>query len=260
IEGVAGITHFDETLKDKDDYKWFQGQMTREVVAACEGALLAGATEILIKDAYDTGRNLHLEQLPEMAKVLRGWGGSPLFMVQGLEKDFAAVLMVGYHSGAGGAGNPLAHTMSSQSISWMSVNGTNASEFLLHAHAAAELGVPVAFVSGDEGLCEEVGAVNPAIQTVAVSEGVGDSTISIHPDVAVRRIREGVERVLGGDLAACQLAVPERYEVELRFVKHTQAYKASHYPRVEQIDAHTIRFAADRFHHVLTMMMFTLGF
>ena len=48
--------------------------------------------------------------------------------------------------------------------------------------------------------------------------------------------------------------------VENPFVKHQQAYKASHYPRVEQVDAHTIRFSAERFHHVLTMLMFTLGF
>jgi len=260
MEGVAGVNHRDETLEDKDEYKRFQEQMTREVVAACEGALAAGATDLLVKDAHNTGRNLLLGQLPESARVLRGWSGSPLMMVQGLEKDFAAVLMIGYHARANSAGNPLAHTMSSETVSWLSINGADASEFLLHAHAAAEFGVPVAFVSGDRGLCDEVAAVNPAIETVAVGEGVGDATIALHPDLVARHIREGVERVLRSDLEACHIPIPKRYDVELRFVKHQQAYKASHYPRVEQVDAHTIRFSAERFHHVLTMLMFTLGF
>ena len=67
IEGVTGMAHWDETYKDKPDYKEFQEQMTDEVVAACEGALAAGATEILVKDAHDSARNILASRLPEQA-------------------------------------------------------------------------------------------------------------------------------------------------------------------------------------------------
>src|SRR3954463_14728745 len=52
IEGIAGITNWDEARKDHPSYAEFREEMTNEVLAACEGAIAAGATEILIKDAH----------------------------------------------------------------------------------------------------------------------------------------------------------------------------------------------------------------
>ena len=58
IEGITGVTHWDETdLHHADSYA-AREQMTAEVAAACEGALLAGATEIW--DAVMMGV-LHIE-------------------------------------------------------------------------------------------------------------------------------------------------------------------------------------------------------
>jgi len=48
------------------------------------------------------------------------------------------------------------------------------------------------FLSGDKGICEEAEGFNPHIYTVAVKQGVGNSTVNIHPDLAVARIREGM--------------------------------------------------------------------
>jgi len=59
IEGTCGIADWSETeRKTMDDYRPFQQQMTREVAAACAGAVAAGAEDILLKDAHDTARNL----------------------------------------------------------------------------------------------------------------------------------------------------------------------------------------------------------
>ena len=58
IEGCAGITHWDEAEKNHADWQEFREQMTREAVAAIEGAQIAGATEILVKDAHSSGRNI----------------------------------------------------------------------------------------------------------------------------------------------------------------------------------------------------------
>ena len=45
IEGTCGIADWSETeRKTMDDYRPFQQQMTREVAAACAGAVAAGAT------------------------------------------------------------------------------------------------------------------------------------------------------------------------------------------------------------------------
>ena len=80
IEGISGITHWDETEKSKSDYQKFATQMTDEVRAACEGAIKAGVKEIWIKDAHDTGRNILADELPQMIKLVRGWSEHPFLM------------------------------------------------------------------------------------------------------------------------------------------------------------------------------------
>ena len=72
IEGTCGITDWAETERSTpDDYKPFQKQMTREVKAACKGALDAGAEGILLKDAHDSARNIGVSALPEKVPDLR---------------------------------------------------------------------------------------------------------------------------------------------------------------------------------------------
>ena len=44
IEGVAGITNWEEARKEHPTYPEFCEEMTAEVVAACEGAMAAAAT------------------------------------------------------------------------------------------------------------------------------------------------------------------------------------------------------------------------
>jgi len=257
IEGVAGITHWDEATKTAPEYQEYREQMTREVVAACEGAFAAGATEILVKDAHWTGRNLISAELPDGVKLIRGWSGHPFSMVQELDESFHALVMVGYHAAAGSDTNPLAHTIT-LGVTSFKINGVRASEFLLNTYAAALVDVPAVFVSGDEGLCEEVAALNDRIETVAVSRGIGDSTISIAPSLAVERIRDGVTSALERDVSACKIQLPPQFRAEIRFRDHQRAYRASFYPGVTQLDPHTISFETADYFELLRMKSFTI--
>ena len=144
IEGITGVSHWDETEKPKLEYREFREQMTAEVSAACEGALQAGATEVWVKDAHGTARNLIGSRLPKQTQLIRGWTGHPFSMVQELDESFDAMLMVGYHSRAGSDANPLAHTHTGN-IATLMINGTAASELRIHAYAAAYLNVPLVF-------------------------------------------------------------------------------------------------------------------
>ena len=58
IEGTTGITLWDETEHGHARYAYFLDQMTREVAAACRGAMAAGCDDILVKDAHDSACNL----------------------------------------------------------------------------------------------------------------------------------------------------------------------------------------------------------
>jgi D-amino peptidase len=257
IEGVTGTCDWDETLKKSQDYQEFRDQMTAEVVAACEGALQAGATDLWVKDAHDTGRNLIASRLPPQAHLVRGWSGHPFCMVQELDHSFHAVIMVGYHSRAGTNTSPLAHTMST-TVAEMTINGQAISEFLLHSYAAAYVGVPVVFVAGDAGICTEVATLNQHIRTVAVKQGIGNSIVSIHPTVALEKIRTGVEAALRNDFGRCAIPLPPHFTVMIRYRDHMKAYKSSFFPGVELRQADTIAFNTDNYFEVLRLLLFTV--
>jgi D-amino peptidase len=257
IEGVTGASHWDETDKKHADYAEFREQMTAEVAAACEGALSAGATEIWVKDAHDLGRNLLAAKLPREVRLVRAWSGHPLAMMQELDGTFDAALAIGYHARAASDGSPLAHTMTGNVVS-LRINGQYASEFMLSAYTAGLAGVPMVFLSGDAALCQEAQALIPGLTTVAVMHGVGNSTVSIHPHLAVERIRAGVEAALKADVSLCRVPMPDHFAVELRYRHHFNAYDASFFPGVRLLDSFTAGFEADDYFEVLRFCKFCI--
>ncbi len=255
IEGITDVTHWDETNLDKPDSRAACEQMTAEVAAACEGAVKAGASEILVKDAHWQARNIDHHKLPKEARLIRGWGQEPLMMVQGLDKSFDAVLLVGFHARSGSGGSPLEHTNNPAYIH-MKINDLYASEFLVFAYAAAWVGVPVALVTGDVWLAGQVKSVNPHISTVAVKEGIGESTVNIHPDAAIESIREEAGKALKEDLSQCLVKLPEQFKLEIRYKEAHAARRTSFYPGASLVDPFTVTFACRDYFEALRFLFF----
>jgi D-amino peptidase len=239
------------------DYSEFQEQMTNEVNAACKGALSAGATEIFIKDAHGSGRNILGEKLPECVKLIRGWGEHPYGMLQELDKTFNAVLMIGYHSYAGSDQSPLSHTFNNN-IYTIKINGTLASEFILNSYTAALENIPVVFVAGDEGICKQAKAFIKGIRTVSVKSGVGNSTINIHPQLAIQEIEDGVKQSLLSDISSLKIKLPARFKIEIELRNHLLAQKASYFPGVIRNGSQSITFESDNYFEILRMLMFVV--
>ncbi|MCP4673790.1 MAG: amino acid amidase, partial [Desulfobacula sp.] len=232
---------------------------TNEVCAACEGAFEAGATQILVKDAHSTARNLIASQLPNKVKLIRGWSRHPYMMMQEIDKSFDAALMIGYHSMAGAGGNPLAHTMSSALVADMEINGHPlVSEFFLNTYTAAREQVPVVFLSGDKEICQEAEKLLPEITTIAVKEGLGGSTINIHPKEAIQKIKESTRKALEKPLAPFHFELPEFFTIKITYFDIKDAYKASFYPGSELISPKAVLFESDNYFDVLRMLVFVL--
>lgn len=255
IEGTAGIVHWDEAERGHPDWAEFRALMTEEVVAACEGARAAGATEVLVKDAHDSGRNLILDRLPPYARVARAWSGHPDSMMFGLGPDFAAALCTGYHGSGGSEGNPLAHTTTLR-ISRLLLNGALASEFTVNALCAARYGVPVAFLAGDAEICAEARAMIPGIGTVETLQGFGRASISLAPQGARAAIREGVQAALSRDLSGQVARGAPEYEVVIEFANPTDAWRGSWYPGVRQHGPRALAFAARDFFEIQRALRF----
>lgn len=257
MEGTTGITLWDETEYSHPRYAYFAQQMSKEVNAACLGAMEGGCTDILVKDAHDSACNLIPAMLPEDVRIFRGWGTDIMSMMAGLERGYDGVIFTGYHSAAGMNTNPLAHTMNTKNNS-VKINGIIAPELMLNSLTAAYLGVPIRLVTGDRGLCDWMKEMNPNIETVAVSEGCGRGSISIHPNKALRLIQEAAKRAMEKPAADCMFPLPEHFKVEISFKEHFKAKAAAAYPGVKQVGAAVIEYEADDYMEVLRMINFVL--
>lgn len=84
----------------------------------------------------------------------------------------------------------------------------------MNAYTSIYYGIPVAFLSGDEMLCENAKKFFPNIVTVSVSKGIGNGSVSIHPNLAVKRINEGVKEALSGDLSRHMIKLPKNLKLK----------------------------------------------
>lgn len=257
MEGLTTTTLPDDYIPGKPDYPFHAKQMTAEVIAACEGAMKAGAKEIYIKDAHEEANNIDATLLPKCTRLIKNWSGHPYGMAEGINSSFDACLFIGYHAGAGGSGNPLSHTISHKAFS-VTMNGTPVSEFTIYSYVAALERVPVVFLAGDRQICEDAEAMHPMITTVAVKEGIGSATVSLQPEYACDLIRERVESALKGDLSKAQIHLPKEFDIEICYHDHFEAEKMSYFPGVKKTGTHTISFTSKDYFEVKRLFSFVL--
>lgn len=259
IEGITTTTIWPEATKGEYGYPAACEQMTREVVAACEGAIAAGADEIVVKDSHSSGTNMDPTKFPECVQLIRNWSGHPYSMVAGIDKSFDAAMFVGYHSAAGRDGNPLSHTMSGDPL-WVKINGRKASEFMIYSWACALEGIPTVFLAGDRMLCDDYADLHPELVSVAVKDGFGGLTKSISPALACKRIRAEAERALKQDLskekALCKL--PEEFTLDICYRQHPIATKRSFFPGFQKVDDNTIEMKSKDYFEVLRAINFLI--
>jgi D-amino peptidase len=99
-EGISGVTSTDELLFGKPEYERFRQFMTDDVNAAINGAVAAGATEVIVNDSHWTMTNILPERLDPRADLIKGFH-KHLCMVEGVQTGVDAVFFVGYHAMTG---------------------------------------------------------------------------------------------------------------------------------------------------------------
>jgi len=255
IEGTTYTTLWGETNLGYHTHAAAAKQMTAEVLAACEGAIAAGATEIVVKDAHDDAVNIDPTVLPECVSVIRGWSGDPMGMVEGIDESFDAVMFVGYHAAAGRNGNPLSHTETRKTTT-VKLNGKPCSEYMLFSWACALKGVPTVLLCGDKNLIDDSEGLHPKAKLVAVKDGFGGATRSLNPKLTCKMIREAAEEALKQDLSDAGVTLPEHFVFEVSFREHPDAVRRSFFPGFKQTGDHTITMETDNFMDVLTAVQF----
>jgi len=142
MEGVAGIVDWDQCRAPGRPYEEGRRLLLGEVNAAIDGALAAGATEIVCNDSHGTMNNLDPELLHGQARYVSG-RHKPLYMMQGLDASADVVFMVGYHGSISGESSVLSHTYNPSVISHVTLNSSRVGESGINALVALAHGVPV---------------------------------------------------------------------------------------------------------------------
>ena len=242
MEGVVGVVTGEQLGPTGFEYQRFREFMTQEVNAAIEGALAAGATEIVVSDSHGNGQNLLIEKLPRDILLVRSWP-RPLGMMQGIDTTFAGAVFIGYHSGTTNPEGVRAHTLSSARIADVKLNGLSMSEAGINAAIAGHFNVPVIMVSGDDVVVKETTALLGNIEGAIVKWALGfHSAQTIMPTASYDLIREKVKKAVGRikEFKTYKLTTPIKLEV--RFKNYRPSEVLSYLSIVERVDAHSIRF------------------
>jgi D-amino peptidase len=131
----------------------------------------AGASSVLVADSHAFMQNILADQLDSRARLV---SGSPrtFSMLHGLDSSFDALLLVGFHAAAGTFG-VMAHTLSGLAFARIEIDRRAVGEVELFGGYAAELGVPLVVVTGDNLVAAETVNTFPDTISVVVKDGLG---------------------------------------------------------------------------------------
>jgi D-amino peptidase len=244
MEGTAGVVEWEQCVGDGPAAAAGRRLLLDEVNAAIEGAIDGGASEIVVNDSHATMRNLPPDAIAGQASYISG-SHKPLYMMQGLDASFDAVLFVSYH-GSVGASAGLSHTYNPRAVAEARINGTVTGEAGINALVAAHHGVPVVLVTGDRCACEETAALIPGVHAAVVKEHVSRlAAHSLHPSRARELIRETAQKALSGASTAKPppFTTPVRLDVSVR---NTDIAEAATWVRgVERAGPRELRIEGD---------------
>lgn len=247
MEGIAGINHPGPTERKHDRYPAAVDLMIGETNAAIEGALAAGATDILVNDSHGDMYNLLPDRIHPRARVLQGQKPWSMVAGAGPGAGFDVALFVGYHARAGHPTGTIAHTYSDAPVETR-LDGRPTGEYGLNAVALGAWGVPVGLVAGDDALADEVEAWLPWAERVVVKRADGGRAAeSVHPTAAADLVRSGAERAVrraeAGELELLRVGPPVVIEVD--YARGVQADFAAIVPGAERLGDRSVRFSSD---------------
>ncbi len=172
MEGITGVTNWDQVTPGHPEYERFRRLMTADVNAAVRGAFDAGADEVIVSDGHWNGSNILVEELDPRARLNSG-SPSPSSMMEGIGQGINGVLFVGYHARHGSADAVLDHTWSSKCVANVWLNEKLAGEYTLNAALAGYYGIPVLMTTGDQTACAQITEQLGTVETALVKQATG---------------------------------------------------------------------------------------
>jgi D-amino peptidase len=222
MEGVAGITNWDQVTGGKSLYEEGRKLYTEEINAAVRGARAGGATEIVVMDCHGAGEGWSFNSLiPDQLDpgcefvVQHEWTEYTGVLEEGCD----AALFIAMHAKAGTPDGVMCHTVSGSQWTNLWFNGVSVGESGINAALCGHWGCPVLLVTGDVAACREGRALlGDDLTTVAVKTGLGRFSARHIPPVRARQMIEAGATAALKDLKAVAPYVPASpVEIKVEF-------------------------------------------
>jgi D-amino peptidase len=248
MEGITGVTNWDQVDPNHAEYPRFRRLMTNDVNAAVRGVNVAGVKDILVTDGHDRGTNILLEDLDPCAHLISG-DYSPLAMVQGIDQGIDGLIFVGYHARAGSQNAILDHTWSSRRVANLWLNDILVGEYGLNGAVAGHFNVPVLMLTGDQTACAQASELLGPIETVVVKTAVSRMAAEcLPPQITEELIQkaaiQAVKRLIAGE-APKPLALTTPVHVTIDFNSSDQADQAAILPGSKRLDGRRLVFTSE---------------
>ena len=253
MEGITGVVSWDQVNPNHSEYTHaeytrFRRLMTGDVNAAIRGAFEGGASEVIVSDGHNMGRNILIEDLDPRARLNSG-SPSPFSMVQGIDTGVNGVIFIGYHARIGTQNAILEHTWSDERVANVLINGQPFGEIGLNAAVSGHFGAPVLMISGDQAACAEATALLGAVETAIVKTASGRMAAELLPPaVSQEKIQAAAKRAVQR-LSQGQAPQPLRLQTPITlaidFVQSEMADKAALLPGARRAERRVEYSAAD---------------
>jgi len=245
MEGITGVASVDQLSPASFEYNQARQWMTAEVLAAIQGAREAGSTEFVVSDSHGNGESLVIDRFPADVPItiVRSFP-RPLGMMEGIDSTFGAVIFIGYHAATTSTTGVRAHTMSSALLTRIALNGVAQSEAGINAAIAAQYGVPVVMITGDDAIVTETKQRLGNLEGVIVKRAIGfHSAATLTPEVGQGRIRQQAKTAVMRRAEMKPYTMTKPLTVEVSFKNYRPVELLGYLPNIQRIDAHTVRFA-----------------
>ena len=217
LEGPAMVSRFDQTRDVTPEDKAISMTLLTQEINACVDGILDAApeAEVIVWDGHGSGGIDIMQFHPQAKLIARGPIKAPYY----LDETFDALYFVGQHAMAGTPEAPLAHTYSSKTVEYYKLNGVEMGEFGCRAAMAGSMGVPTAFIAGDDKAVAEAKALIPGIYGAAVKQGLAlELAIHLSPVAARVLIREVAAEATAdiGKVPPFKLDPPYEFEARVK--------------------------------------------
>ena len=173
MEGASGISSFHQVKPSSKEFEAYRRIWTQNINQLVEGALEAGATEVLVNEGHDGMDYLSPDQLHPKAQRIAG-RLKPKNQMEGIDSSFDIAFLF-CHARAGQHG-VLSHSFVAPDIWEMRLNGQPIGEVGLNIIMAAQYHVPVGLIIGDQATYEEAREMVPSILPVITKKCITQFT------------------------------------------------------------------------------------